>query len=262
MSGTRAEIAKLARLLGEQAARFDYLAALSPEDVRAVRDQAAEVLFGANQALFERIGSASKLVPAALTAGIAQRSFGPLLSARVAGALEPDRAVDLATRLPVPFLADVAAELDPRRIAPVLGLLPITKVVEVGRELIRRSDHITTGRFVGDLPEPALQAMVTTLDDHSLLHTAIYTDSTDRLPALFALIPDSRLPGIATIIATASGEFAEDLIPVLLHLDTPSLTRLADAVRALPDADRARLSATVREMNVLEELGPLAAALT
>ncbi|GAA3049170.1 hypothetical protein [Actinokineospora globicatena] len=262
MSGTRAEIAKLARLLGEPATRFGYLSALSPEDVRAVRDQAAEVLFGANRALFERIGQASRLVPAALTASIAQRSFGPLLSARVAGALDPDRAVDLAGRLPVSFLADVAAELDPRRIAPVLGVLPIAKVIEVGRELIRRGDHITTGRFVGDLPAPTLRAMVTALDEESLLRTAIYTDSTARLPALFALIPDDRLPAIATTIATATGEFAEDVLPLLLHLDTPSLTRLATAIRTLPESERDQLATTARALGVLDALGPIADALT
>ncbi|WP_051386032.1 hypothetical protein [Actinokineospora inagensis] len=256
MTGTGAEIAKLARLLGEPADRFHYLADLSPADVRAVRDRATEVLFGSNRVWFERIAVASKLVPAALTASIAQRSFGPLLSARVAGALDPERAVDLAGRLPITFLADVAAELDPRRIARVLPLLPVDRVVAVAGELVRRRDHITMGRFVGDLPDPTLRAVVSALDEEALLRTAVYTDSVDRLPHLFALIPDDRLPAVATVLCDPTGT---DLLPLLTHLDTPGQTRLAHALSTLTTAQRDHLATATA---TVDNLGPITTALT
>ncbi|MBM7775378.1 hypothetical protein JOD54_005582 [Actinokineospora baliensis] len=256
---SRTEIAKLARLLGEPVSRFDYLAGLSAPDVLAIRTRATEVLFGANQALFERIALASRLVPAAITAAIAQRTFGPLLSARVAGALEPARAVDLVSRLPVAFLADVAAELDPRRVAPVLAVLPVDKVIEVGTELATRGDHITLGRFVGDLPPSTLRTVVAALDETSLLHTAVYTDNPDRVPDLFALIPDSRLPALAEAVATAA--FIEDLLPLLTHLDEAGLSRLAGPLSDLSAARRRHVADTANTLGVLEALGPLAAAL-
>ncbi|GAA2981541.1 hypothetical protein [Actinokineospora diospyrosa] len=256
---SRPEIAKLARLLGEPVSRFDYLVGLSAEDIRAIRTRATEVLFGGNKALFDRIALASRLVPAALTAAIAQRTFGPLLSARVASALDPTRAIDLVSRLPVTFLADVAAELDPRRIAPVLAVLPVDKVIQVGTELANRQDHITMGRFVGDLPAPTLRALVTSLDEESLLHTAIYTDNPARLPDLFALIPDTRLPAVATTIASTA--LIDDLLPLLTHLDHPSQSRLATALRDLPPTQRHHLSDVAQALGVLESLGPIGSAL-
>ncbi len=258
---TRTEIAKLARLLGEEPARFDYLAGLTADEVRQVRERATDVLFGANRAVFERIAAASKLVPAALTAAIAQRSFGPLLCARVADVLEPERALDLAGRLAVPFLADVAAQLDPRRVGAVVRRLPPARIVEVGRELVRRGDHVTMGGFVAQLPVPALRATVAALDDESLLRTAVHSDGHDRFPELFALVPDARIPTLATVIATADDDFGQDLLPLLACLDTAGLTRLAAAVPHLPPTHRARFAALATEADVLDRLGPLAAAL-
>ncbi|PPK66846.1 hypothetical protein V5P93_004884 [Actinokineospora auranticolor] len=262
MTGTRAEIAKLARLLGDPPERFAYLAALPAADVRVVRERATDVLFGANRQVFDRIAAASRLVPSAITAAIAQRTFGPLLSARVAGALEPSRAVDLAGRLPVPFLADVAAELDPRRIADVLALLPVERVLAVGKELLRRRDHITMGRFVADLPAPTLRATITILNEESLLRTAVYSESVDRFPVLFALLPDERLPAVAHTLAAADAEFAEDVYPLLPHLDPTALTRLAAAVRTLPAAERTDFAALAETTGVLDRLGSLAEVLS
>ncbi|WP_018683531.1 hypothetical protein [Actinokineospora enzanensis] len=254
MSATRLEIAKLAHLLGADPARFHYLADLSAADVRAVRLRATEVLFAANRSAFERIAAASRLVPSALTAAIAQRTFGPLLSARVAGVLEPERAVDLAGRLPVDFLADVAAQLDPRRAADVLVLLPVSRMVEVAGELVRRHDHITMGRFVGDLPDAALRAIVTALDEESLLRTAVYSESVDRIPTLFALITDTRLAAVAKIFATAADDLAADLYPLLHHLDQAGMVRLTTAVGKLPTTQRETFRKHATAANVLPGL--------
>ncbi|GLZ36841.1 hypothetical protein [Actinokineospora sp. NBRC 105648] len=258
----RAEIAKLARLLGDDPERFHYLLDVPEADLRRLREQATDVLFGANQALFERIGAASKLVPAALTASIAQRSFGALLSARVAGVLEPARAVDLAGRLSVGFLADVAAELDPRRVAGVLAVLPVARMLEVARELVRRGDHITMGRFVGQLPPPALRATVETLAAEDLLRTAVYSEVADRFAELFAMVADDRLPEVARVVATAPDDLAHDLLPLFARLDEPGLARVADAVAALPVEQRARFAKHAAEAGVLGGLGPLSAALS
>ncbi|OLR94584.1 hypothetical protein [Actinokineospora bangkokensis] len=256
----RVEVAKLARVLGEDPARLAYLTALDPADVRAVRDRATEVLFNDSRAAYLRIAAASRLVPNAITAAVAQRAFGPVMCARVASVLEADRALDLASRLPVAFLADVAAHLDPRRLGPILARLPLDRVVSVGHELVRRGDHLTMGLFVADVPDRTLRAVVEALPEEDLLRTALHSDSHDRLPALFAMIDDSRLPAFAHAL-TADPELTEDVVPLLTHLDAPGLARLAAVAEELSAVDRKKLRAAVAEAGVVVQLGPLADSL-
>ncbi len=112
---TRAEITKLARLLGREAAELAYLERVAAADLRRLRHGVTELLYDADAAALRRLAAAGRLLPAGLVATIAQRAFGPVLSARLAGLLDLERAVDVAGKLPPEFLADVAGELDPRR---------------------------------------------------------------------------------------------------------------------------------------------------
>ncbi|GGS33713.1 hypothetical protein GCM10010171_29990 [Actinokineospora fastidiosa] len=242
MSGARAEIVKLARLLGDPPERFAYLADLPAEDIRELRERATDVLFDANAAVFERIAAASRLVPAAITAAIAQRAFGPLLCARVAGVLEPERAVDLAARVSPSFLADVAAELDPRRVAAILATLPVDRMRAVAVELIRRGDYVTMGRFIGVLPAPALRALVTELSAPDMLHTAVYSDDDTRFAEIFAMVPDTEVPAVVTAAVAAEEPLASDIFTVLTHLDATGLSRLSAEVDRLPEDSRATIA--------------------
>ena len=241
MISTRVEIVKLARLLGAPADRFGYLDHLPAEDVRAVRLAATDVLFDANGAVFARIAAASKLVPAGITAAIAERAFGPLLCARVAGALEPERAVDLAGRVSSAFLADVAAEIDPRRVAPILAALPVDRMRGVALELIRRGDHLTMGRFIGELPEPALRALVAELSAADMLETAVHSDDDSRFAEIFAMVPDDKVADVVALAAAADDQRAADLFAVLAHLDPEGVARLSAAAAELSEEDRERL---------------------
>src|SRR5437660_10323220 len=109
------EIAKLARLLAVAPADLGYLAKVPASDLRALREQIEDMLFTAHGQALSRIATASKVLPAGLVAVIGERAFGPLLCARLAGMLEPSRAVDIASRMPAPFLAQLVVHLDPRR---------------------------------------------------------------------------------------------------------------------------------------------------
>jgi len=117
----RAEVLRLARLLDRDPDELAYLEALGPADLRALRRRVTETLYDAHDGALRRLAAAGRLLPGALTATLAQRAFGPLLSARLAGLLDLDRAVDVAGRLPPPFLADVAGEMDPRRASALIA---------------------------------------------------------------------------------------------------------------------------------------------
>jgi hypothetical protein len=193
---TRAEIVKLSRVLRVPEEELAYLERAAPADIRGLREQATDALFDGDRDRFYRLALASRLLPVALTAKIAHWALGPLLSARVTGLLDPNRAVDLAKRLPASFLADIAIDLDPRRARAVIELMPPELVAEVAHELAARGEEVTMGRFVGYLGDEAITASMERIDDGSVLRTAFLMEGKERLDHLIGLIPQQRLAGI------------------------------------------------------------------
>lgn len=132
------------------------------------RDQVTDTLFDAHAGIMKRMAAASGLLPAPVLAKIAEKVFGPLLCARIAGLIEPGKATDVAVRLPVGFLTDLTVELDPRRSHRVIGTIPSETVVRVAAELAHRRDWITLGRFIGFLPDEVLGACLPSLGDEQV----------------------------------------------------------------------------------------------
>jgi hypothetical protein len=215
----RGEVLRLARLLRRDPTSLAYLERLGPDDLRRLREQVTEMLFSAHAGPLGRLAAASKLLPVALIATIAERALGPVVTARIAGMLEPARAVEVAARLPGPFLADVAAEIDPRRAGAVISLVPAQQIVEVTRELVRRREHVTIGRFVGRLNAEARLAALEVIDTDTLLHVAFVVEDEEGLDQLFADIPPGRR--VELIDAAVHGAISAELLALVSRLDPP-----------------------------------------
>jgi hypothetical protein len=196
MLETRAEIIKLARVLGTPADQLGYLERASSEDLRALREQATDKLFEGDRDKLHKLALASRLLPATIGAAIARWALGALLSARVTGLLAPRKAVEIAKHLPASFLADIAVELDPRRAREVIERMPAWQVGEVAAELARRNEHVAMGRFVGFLGDDALIAAMEQIDDPGLLRIAFVMEGKDRLDHVVSLLPEQRLAGV------------------------------------------------------------------
>jgi hypothetical protein len=195
------EIRKLARVLGAPPARFGYLRQVPVADLRQLRDQVTSSLFDAHRGMLEKMAGASRLLPSPLLARIAERAFGPLLSARIAGLVDVSRGVDIAKRLPPVFLADVAAELDPRHTAGIIAGIPGPVAVAVARELTRREDWITIARFVDHLPDETIVASLEVIPDHALPQVAAMLDDPARVAHIANLLPAHRLDAISDDLA-------------------------------------------------------------
>ena len=180
MTPADAEIRKLARVLGVPPERFGYLRTVPPADLRRLREQVTNTLFDAQLGVLERMAAASRLLPSPLLAKLAVKAFGPLLSARIAGLVDSGRGVEVAKRLPPPFLADVAAELDPRRAAGIIAGLPTPLVAAVATELARRADWITIARFVDHLPEQAIAVSMKAVPEQALPQVTALLDDPSR----------------------------------------------------------------------------------
>ena len=229
----RAEVTKLARLLGVEPGDLSYLERLPADAVRELREQVTDALFSADRAPLRRVAISAGVTPVAVSAQLAQRAFGPLLCARIAGEVDPGRAVDIAKRLPDSFLAEVAIELDPRRARDVIARIPTARIVAVGRELARRREYVTMGRFVGYVSAEALRSSIAAIDDEALLRTAFVLEGKGRLDDVVASLPEERLRGL-TRTAAEAGLWPETL-DLLCHLDPELRGLLADVAAAEPD---------------------------
>jgi hypothetical protein len=232
----RAELLRLGRLLGHEAEQLDYLAGVPAAELKALRNQITDVLFAENQ-LLNRIAAATKIVPAGLAASLSERVFGAVLSARLAGLVDTDKAVELAGRLPIPFLADIAVELDPRRAGPVLARIPAAQVAAVAKELLRRGEYVTMGTIVGHIPDESVAAALAFADALSLLQVALVLENKDDLSRLFALIGDERVTQTYAA-AEQAGLIAEGL-GLLPYLTEAQRTTVLQAVGDAAGARRA-----------------------
>lgn len=193
MTPAEAEIRKLARVLGVAPGRLAYLAEVPVEDLRELRERTTTVLFDAHLGVLERMAGASKLLPTPVLAKMAERVFGPLLAARIAGLVEASRGAEIAGRLSPVFLADVAAELDPRRARGIIAKLPAPVVVAVARELARRQDWITIARFVDHLPDSTIVTSLEFIPDAALPEVAALLDDPSKITKVRDLLPPERL---------------------------------------------------------------------
>ena len=252
----RAEILKLSRLLGRQADGFAYLEGMPSAEIRLLREQVTDVLFTAHGPALSRLAAASRLLPVALVATLGEKVFGPVLSARVAGLLDPGRAVEMASRLPIGFLADVAIELDPRRASEVIGRIPPEQIAAITRELIGRGEYVTMGRFVGHLSSDAIVSAVGVMDDTALLRVAFVLESKDSLEDLVGVLPSERLDGI--IEAAANADLWPEVLDLLGHLALTQRRELVERASAWDAGSTlGALLDAARTQNMWAELLPL-----
>ncbi|MGH3432148.1 MAG: magnesium transporter MgtE N-terminal domain-containing protein [Thermocrispum sp.] len=255
----RAEILRLARLLRQRPQELAFLLAVDDVELRVLRDQVTDALFGAQAASLRRLGAAAKLLPTPVIAKIGQKVFGPLLCARVAGELDPRKATDVAQRLPETFMADVAVELDPRRAQRIIEALPTDTVVKVAVELAGRDDWITLGQFVGFLPEEKIAACLRSLDDTHILRTAFAVDDVSAVPTVIDLLPGERLLGLLS--AASSEGLWPTLLSIVAKLRDDQITELAALFGGLDDAVLTELLQVVADHDLWDRLLPLAAGL-
>ncbi|MEA2221016.1 MAG: hypothetical protein QOJ35_3642, partial [Solirubrobacteraceae bacterium] len=227
------EILRLARRVACAPADLDYLRQVDPQEIRDLREQVTGVMFDADRQMLQRVAAACRLIPSKLAALAGERAFGPLLCARVTGLLEPARAVDIAARLPTPFLADLAVALDARRASRVIAEIPPRQIAAITRLLAEREEYVAMGGFVGHLSQDALRAAIAVVSDEALLRTAYVVESKGSLGALVATLPAKRLE---RIIATAAhGDLWIEALDVLGHVSERQRGQLGDIAAAQPD---------------------------
>ena len=147
-------------------------------------------MFTAHGSALGRLAAASKLLPVRVVATIGERAFGPSLAARIAGLLDPDRAVEMADTMPIEFLADVAVELDPRRASAVISRIAPGRIA-AGHARAAAPRGVRDDGSVRRPPArlPRSRAAFEVMDDAALLHVAFVLESKDSPRASSSAAP-------------------------------------------------------------------------
>jgi hypothetical protein len=193
---TGAEIMKLGRLLEVDAGMLGFLETVEVAEIRELRRLVSDALFDTDREQLTRVADASKLLPTRLVAAISQRAFGPLLAARISGAMQPQRAVDVGKQLDPSFLADICVQMDPRRAGEIIPRMDVDTVVAVTEELLDRGDFVTMGRFVGLMPPNTLKAVLEVTEDDELLKVCAVAESPAGIDEIFATLSAERLQAV------------------------------------------------------------------
>ena len=274
---TRAELVKLARALGTTTEGVAFAAVLPYEDIRRVRERVVATLYDEHRAAFQRVAAITRVLPTAVNVRIALRAFPPLLAARVAGEMTPDRAAELANRMPVEYLAEACVHLDPRRAPRLVQRIRADRVLDVVVELIDRGEYLTLGRLLDAATEGVIHDVATTVSTEALLRIGFYAESGEQLTRAVALLPPSRLRGVVRDALSGPRELASAGLALIGRLtddelrgrlaahaaesDVPTLTLLLntaiedDAVDALLKAVAAMDETGRRHVLALPALG-------
>ena len=193
-SDSRAEIAKLARLLGlESPVSLAYLREVPADEVREYRNAVTDLLYDDDRDLLARMADSARLLPARTLAKVGERALGPLICARLTGVLDPDRAAEIAGHFSIEFLAQLAAELDPRRAVEVVVSTPSRRVLQIALAMAEHGEHVAMGRFVAHLDDETLALCLEQLSDEEVLQVAFVLEGEQPYGRIFDTIGVGRM---------------------------------------------------------------------
>lgn len=251
---SRIEVTKLATELRAEESDLLFLVSRTPEELRRLRGHVAEALFTRHEDRVLRLASLSKMLPVPLTAKIAELAMGPMLSARVAGVLDGRDAAKLASHLDPKFLTEVAVSLDPKRVAPIVTALPDDLVVDVGRRLLAKNEHLVLARFVSVVDVRLALTVVESGTAEDLLKVALYTDDTGALDGIVQHLPDAMLAEILRAADTTNSWDAA--VNLVTSLSRESLARIVNQIGVVEPDSRNNLVTAVDENDVWEHVLP------
>lgn len=220
-----AEIHKLAHSLGVAPERLTFLGNVPPTDVRTLRRQLGEALFQADRHHFTKVVAVAKALPVALAAKITELALPPLLSARLAELIDPQRAVELVSRIPDGYLADVAVALDASRAPQIVEQIQPDRVATVGAELARREEWVVIGSFVAHVSHRSLHAAVRRFTGEQLLRIGFVLDDTGRVDDIAGMLSDVQVADMSA--AAIDHDLWVELDEVISHVSDERLARIA-----------------------------------
>ena len=249
---TRLEVTKLADELGTAEEPLAFLGEVDLEHLRSLRTAITHARFARHERRLARLAGLTKIAPAGLAAKIAEHALGPEVCARVATLIDPADAAKLTRHLHPEFLTDVSVSLDPERSEAVITSLPDSLIVDVGRRLLTRGEHLTLARFVSAYPVSLALAVLEGATPDELLTLGMFAEDHQALDAIVAEFSDDRVTSI--IEAADASDRQEDAIAMLSFVSPTTRHRFLAVLNGLSDTDRERFTKLAEELGYADLL--------
>lgn len=226
------ELERLAAELGTDPASLSGLTDVDADDLAHLRQQLGAGLVAHHAPVFDGFAQASTLVPAVLAARVTSSVIGPALAGRMASSMSPDRAAAIMHHLDTPFLADCCQTLSATAASALVGSIDDQQIVATSRELARRDDHATLGRFVDALDDRRLRLVLEAIaEPRHLLLAGAAADSGEALDRVIGLLTPQERAGVVS----AAPEHPEAAANVLVRVCPESRGLLLQAVARRDD---------------------------
>lgn len=210
-----AERLRLAALLEVEPDCLPCVDDIDARELAALNDACRAALHEAHRPLYQRLARSSRLLPASLSAWIAEHVLGPLLAAHTASEMSVPATMAMCRHLSSRFMAEVTSHMDLDRVTELAIALPLSQVEACTRELLARGEYMTLGRMVDRAPIAIIERLAAIfLAPADLLRTALFIEDGRRLLFLVEQIPPAAL---ATLVETATDP-RQGLLPHGLYL--------------------------------------------
>lgn len=227
---SRAEVARMSRLLGVDAAELAFLEKLDSEALLEFRLQLVDVFYDANPGL-ARFAKLANMLPSAVIAKLTVEAVGPLLASRIVGQVDTAQAVSVLKRVPIDFVCDVTVETDPRRVEALFSESPTKIAKQVADGLIERKEYVAIGQLIGYVEDEVMQHALDNASDEDVLSASFMAEDKDRIGDGVRMLSDKR---IKSILSTAGKkQLFSEAIDLMSHLETDEFVRVSDQAMKL-----------------------------
>jgi hypothetical protein len=241
---SRAEVLRIAGLMGLEEADIAFLGALTPETLLAFRHQLIEVYFGENASL-GKLAKVANMMPSALIAKVTVDAIGPILAARVVGEVDTKVAIGVLKRVPINFLVDTAIAADPRRVIPLFAESPTEISKAIADELIVRKEYVAIGQLIAYVENEVMEHALGNASDLDILYSSFLVEEKDRLADGIAMLDDTR---ILSLVKTASKENCWlEALDLMSHLEADEFRRVVSQAMKLSPKKLSELLEFVEE---------------
>lgn len=245
-----AELQRLAHLLAVDPEELSFLAHLHHEDLRALRLACKECLLLEQRPFILRAISASRMLPATLTASIGEKTLGPLLCARFSDQMGKAHLISICRHLSPGFMAEVGLHLDIEKLCELADTMPSATLRAITRETLARREYIVLGEVINRLPARLLRHVVHEFPDgETYLRTAFFVEDPARLQDVLEVLPEGMLRDSIRAAARNPGTLLSPALSLTLSV-SPAWQRrmllevlqvgdmlLADLVRGVVEQD-------------------------